>query len=223
VNSTALGDGMLPKIKIVWLSSYPRSGNTLLRAVFNQNFGIKSTSVYENDLGSLSALEEYVGHYEKKVLFSQRDGDTAYIKTHGKPQDSNPAIYIVRHGAAACVSFWRFNNRSLDLADIITGKNWLGLSWSQHIEAWHKRPNTLVLRYEDIVQEFPDSLKKIERFVGMPILHESIPSREKMATVGGKWVQPKISWQFDFPEKYYDLFNKINGPMMKKLGYSFSV
>ena len=35
----------------LFLSSYPRSGNTLLRTVLYQCFNLKSRSVYGNDLG----------------------------------------------------------------------------------------------------------------------------------------------------------------------------
>ncbi len=34
---------------IVWLASYPRSGNTFLRLVLHRLFGVPTYSVYEDD------------------------------------------------------------------------------------------------------------------------------------------------------------------------------
>ncbi len=45
--------------QVIWLASYPRSGNTLLRTVLYQCFGIQSASVYPNDLGGNKALQSY--------------------------------------------------------------------------------------------------------------------------------------------------------------------
>ena len=49
---------------VVWLASYPRSGNTFLRTILWQCFGLRSASIYPKDLGSKKALEDYVGHIE---------------------------------------------------------------------------------------------------------------------------------------------------------------
>ena len=38
----------LDQHQTIWLASYPRSGNTFLRIVLAQVFGLKTASVYEN-------------------------------------------------------------------------------------------------------------------------------------------------------------------------------
>ena len=48
----------------IWLASYPRSGNTFLRTILWHCFGLRSASVYPQDLGGNRALEGYVGHIE---------------------------------------------------------------------------------------------------------------------------------------------------------------
>lgn len=49
---------------IIWLASYPRSGNTYLRTVLWHCFELRSASIYPNDLGGNAGLEEYTGHIE---------------------------------------------------------------------------------------------------------------------------------------------------------------
>lgn len=68
----------------IWLASYPRSGNTLLRTILNHCFGLKSASVYTKDLGGNEKLETYVGHIEhdEKGKLSFPNGVLPLIKTH---------------------------------------------------------------------------------------------------------------------------------------------
>ena len=45
---------------VVWLASYPRSGNTFLRTILWHCFGLRSASVYPKDLGGNRALEAVI-------------------------------------------------------------------------------------------------------------------------------------------------------------------
>lgn len=49
---------------IVWLASYPRSGNTFLRVLFRHVFGIETYSVYNDllDIGSDGDISAVTGH-----------------------------------------------------------------------------------------------------------------------------------------------------------------
>ena len=58
----------LNKLNIIWLASYPRSGNTLLRTVLWHCFGLRSASLYPEDLGGNAALKSYIGHVDHSEL-----------------------------------------------------------------------------------------------------------------------------------------------------------
>ena len=66
-------------MKMVWLASYPRSGNTFLRTILWQCFGLRSASYYRDDLGGNKELEEYVGHIERvpnnEISFPENNGE----------------------------------------------------------------------------------------------------------------------------------------------------
>ncbi len=49
---------------IVWLASYPRSGNTFFRVILNSIFDIKTYSIYDDkgDIGADEKTSETVGH-----------------------------------------------------------------------------------------------------------------------------------------------------------------
>ena len=138
----------MKKQEYLWLASYPRSGNTMLRTVIYNCFGLKTASIYSMDLDGNKALEEYVGHIEHGT-----DGNYLFppnslpmVKTHGRPIDTGPAIYVVRDGRNVCVSMWLFYNKEISLEKIITGKTIFG-TWSAHLQVWRPwdRPYTLLL------------------------------------------------------------------------------
>lgn len=151
---------------IVWLASYPRSGNTLTRTLLHQVFGLETYSEYNDlyDLGSRPDVAASVGHrtYEGRwqdvCADLAADADLHIVKTHGPPQDTRPAIYVVRDARAAIVSQRHFfHNRPLaptpyTMRQLVDGAA-IGGDWSTHLDAWSplQRPRTLLLRYEDLV------------------------------------------------------------------------
>src|ERR1700690_3698791 len=78
---------------IVWLASYPRSGNTMLRAMLRQAFGLKSYSMYDDptDIGMNPAVGKQVGHqslgtsFEEFYLREMSSNKLTLVKTHDKP------------------------------------------------------------------------------------------------------------------------------------------
>ena len=207
----------------VWLASYPRSGNTLLRCVLFRCFGLPSTSVYEQDLGN-RALERAVGHFEPSILPPTLADDTPLlVKTHGPPVDDGPAIYVVRDGRPATVSLWKFygaHRRSpRSLRDVVAGDCTHG-GWSAHLEAWRpwERPDTLLLRYEELTCDLPAVLAKLVGFLERPALGRRVPSRLLMAVMGGRRVHLRSRWRHEFAP-HEALFRARHGAMMRRMGY----
>lgn len=210
------------KPNIIWLASYPRSGNTFLRTILWHCFGLRSASIYPNDLGGKKELESYVGHIEhgpsQKIQFQA--GGLPLLKTHEPPTDANPAIYVVRDGRAASVSLWQFYREKIPLEAIITGQHRFG-TWSNHLTAWKpwERPNTLLIRYEEIASNLPSVLDKISLFLDYTILADKIPDREILTAIDGRWVRAKSEWKSKISDAQLKICNEINKDMLQKLGY----
>ena len=208
--------------QVIWLASYPRSGNTLLRTVLYQCFGIQSASVYPNDLGGNKALQSYIGHIEHEASEDIRlsSGGIYLIKTHEPPHDDNAAIYIVRDGRAACVSLWEFDGRNQPLEAVVSGGHRVG-AWADHLKEWRpwERPNTLLVKYEDIIDDLSMVLERMSQFLHSDITSHRIPSRELIASVDGRWVRMKSDWRNFMTDEQLNLFNQSNGHMMRKMGY----
>jgi hypothetical protein len=210
-------------MNIVWLASYPRSGSTFLRTILWQCFGLRSASIYPNDLGGNSELAKYVGHIEHgpdgKIRFQQ--SDLALVKTHEYPIDANPAIYVVRDGRAAAASLWRFYNGQLSLEDTVEGRHRFG-TWSDHLRAWapYERRDTLLLEYEQMRTDLPATLQEISGFLKKDIVNDTMPSRAVIANADGRWVRPRSSdWRSTLPENQLRRFEELNAAMLAKMRY----
>lgn len=209
-------------MNVIWLASYPRSGNTFLRTILWHCFGLHSASVYPNDLGGNRKLEKYVGHIEHLpgggIQFPV--DSLPLIKTHEYPTDDSPAIYIVRDGRSASVSLWKFYNGTSTLSSIIEGRHRFG-TWGNHIQAWRpwERPNTLLLEYESMRTDVHFTLDKLSAFLGRDVVGCQVPDRATIAGKDGRYVRKPSNWKSDMSITLQHRFIEINEAMMQKLGY----
>jgi len=94
---------------IIWLASYPRSGNTLVRLVLAQVYGYNTYSLYNDpdlrDMGMADILHQK--DFLREGIVEYENAEKPYfVKTHLLPHadDTNKAIYIVRDGRDTLVS-----------------------------------------------------------------------------------------------------------------------
>ena len=209
---------------LIWLASYPRSGNTLLRTVLWQCFGLKTGSVYSQDLGDNLALQNYVGHIEHaadgNIHFPAENANLALVKTHGYPRNTAPAIYVVRDGRAAVASLWQFYQSELSLESVVLGQHRFR-TWSEHLAAWNpwQRPNTLLLRYEDMVNHLPVVLQQLSRFLERDIRQATLPAREQIAAIDGSWVKTDSDWHAVLSGELLTRFTEANAVWLERAGY----
>jgi hypothetical protein len=209
-------------MKPIWLTSYPRSGNTLVRTILYQCLNLKTGSVYSNDLGGNISLENYVGHIEqakdRSITFPEKN--LPIIKTHGYHSGDNFSIYVIRDGRAAAVSLWEFTNPKVPMIDIIEGNHKFG-RWCDHINSWSplSRPNTLLLKYEDILEDLSGTLLILSNFLDCEITNNNLPSREIIADNDGKWVRNKTDWRKILYGSDLERFLEINNSYLEQFGY----
>jgi hypothetical protein len=209
----------------VWLASYPRSGNTYLRAILWSCFGLRSGSVYPDDLQSDLAVAEHVGHFEGAAhgLFSADFLRLPLIKTHEWPSDDRKAIYIVRDGRASCRSFWEFLHASgydLSLDDVIAGRLHFG-SWSGHLLAWDPaaRPNTLLLRFEELTTDFAGTLERLAQFLELRPVSAEPPKLVAARDFRPHWLSPEKKTAGALTPAQETLFRQVHGETMIRFGY----
>lgn len=224
---------------IIWLSSYPRSGNTLVRMMLKRVFGISSHSKYDDKIFTKPGDDSFsaVGHLAMGCSWDafyrdmSESSTPCLVKTHEGPQDDGAAIYVVRNGLTAVASHQQFckifDQQDFSLEELILGIRGPYPSWGAHLDAWDpvRRPRTLILTYESLVNEPERCLDQMADFLKMrkirswsndfDNLHQANPAFFRRGQIepepGG--ISPDTR----------ELFDLIHGDWMAKLGYSDAV
>jgi hypothetical protein len=150
--------------KVVYLVSYPRSGNTLVREYFSILQGRPQRSIYPGDV--VEAADPPMTHALD---------DVAFVKSHRIPADGSPMIYLVRDGRNATLSFLYMaflfgGHHYSDLAEVCEGIARLDAvegSWADHVMQAVRSSETrktLFVRYEDVVSGPEKAIKRMIRF-----------------------------------------------------------
>jgi hypothetical protein len=213
---------------IVWLASFPRSGNSFFRVVCRRLYGLENYSIYPEkhspvDAATLSRMAEASERY--------------LIKTHEMASDSNPAICLVRDGRDALVSLaWYKLSGSAASNTEISEKDFQKAlrneilstefgGWSSNMLSWIRRPEQkVIIRFEDLVKE-PEKITSLalgatgfnvnkKRGGDVPSfdeLHERNPHLYRKGQVGG--------WKAQMPPDLEVLFWKKHSEAMDALGY----
>ncbi|OCQ97437.1 hypothetical protein BCD64_21575 [Nostoc sp. MBR 210] len=163
---------------IIWLASYPRSGNTFLRTIIYQNFGFKTYSIFNHEqehtgqVGEITGHIEYENSWEEFYEKASSSKDIFFVKTHLEPLDDQPCIYVVRDGRMATLSYFyyikNFRQHDSSLLELVLGDDIFG-DWSSHFYKWNpfERNKTLVIKYEDLLNNSVLEIEKISNFISI--------------------------------------------------------
>jgi hypothetical protein len=153
---------------LVWVASFPRSGNTFLRIILHRLYGVRTSTVYDIDGVAERLGEELIGYTERPgSLADMRASDEPhFIKTHRQRDadvdENDPAICLVRDGRDALVSWARQSSEKdpnsyeaeLQAKILRVGTTGTG-SWGNNVLSWLRppAPRSVVLRYEDLIRD----------------------------------------------------------------------
>jgi len=218
---------------IVWLASYPRSGNTLLRLLCWRVFGIDSTAVYYTDKG-LSPLKDegftwFNGPKELRETWG-KDNKLHLLKTHftreseatSKVTPNNiKTLFVVRDGRPATVSFYHYYKDYIGwerpLMDIAKSND-----WSQMLTSWvQDKPNTLMLKYEDVLAAPDKTIDKIAEFLKIKPIGKWVNDFDKCKAKMPLFFRSgnNDKWKSEWSLQLESAFMQANGEWMRKLGY----
>ena len=234
---------------VVWIASYPRSGNTLFRMLLRYGFGASTFSVFDDPLFFADSAAGVIGHEslpDSPDELAER-AELFFIKTHRIPDAGtpHPAIYIVRDGRDSLVSCAHYQmtyggtslGRSIlrrsaarlqrvafrrALRKMVFDRRFGG--WSMNVTAWHERDaRTAVVRFEDLVRDpvGKAAAALAELGVSLEETNEEMPSFESLQT---RW--PGFfrrgrtgSWRDEMPDDIQGVSWQRHGSAMRMLGY----
>jgi len=223
---------------IVWLASYPRSGNTFFRVILNSVFDIKTYSIYDDkgDIGADEKTSKVVGHEflpENFDIQKARDEEkTYYIKTHelldNRVDDNDKVIYLIRDGRESTLSFTKhqntFDNQKKKIIDTIYGNIVLG-SWGEHVNSWNPkyRDNTLLIKFENLIKEPIEYIGLLAEFLQIESLGGRIPTFEELKRINPKFFRSgkTNSWEDIYSDEEHMAFWLKNYNIMADYGYDY--
>ncbi len=226
---------------IIWIASYPRSGNTYMQMLLWHFYGFSPYSVYlEKELAKgehiKKKMQEFWGHIPALLDLTTmaKSSEWYFVKTHEMPHDHFPAIYLVRDGRDAIISYAHFirnfENSNVDietlLYNLISTSDSFG-GWNAHVLHWTQRQEpTVIIKFEDLIQH-PEPLQLVTqtlRTVGCQSFVSSTTSFPTFAELHQKY--PRFfhkgqigRWREELPHKLHELFWKKHKEGMVRMGY----
>jgi DNA repair exonuclease SbcCD ATPase subunit len=223
---------------IVWLASYPRSGNTFFRVILNSIFGIKTYSIYNDrsDIGADEDTSKVVGHeflpQDFDIQKAREEKKVYYIKTHerldSRVDENDKVIYLIRDGREATLSFTKhqnmFSHQNKKLIDTIYGNTFIG-TWGEHVSSWNpkNRENTLLIKFEELTKEPVKFIKTLSLFLDIKPIGDSIPSFEELKKINPRFFRSgkTNSWEDVYTKEEHLSFWFKNYKVMDEYGYDY--
>ena len=219
---------------ILWIASYPRSGNTLCRLVMHSCFGVGSYSDQGNGferpligVGEERGLLEFEGEWDAFYAKASENLELNLIKTHLHPRDDQPAIVVMRDPRSALCSYHHYlreysTHQRFTLEQIVRGEVVYG-DFIEFYRKWMSRPpgTTLLVRYHELVELDNATLNRLAAFTGldlrssMPVDFETLKRSRPAFFRSGK-----TSWGGD-PEwtaEVEAIFQERFAPVMERFG-----
>ncbi len=160
---------------MIWLASFPRSGNTFFRNILFEVYGLESSTF----------------HREENYPMDENYAAYPFVKTHLLPDQlpeehrAAPKVYLVRDGRDALVSLAHHRKDIIEPgtdfytnlleATLALGGSYFG-GWSENVKQWTAEAD-VVIRYEDLIE---DPLREVEKLRKVMDLPE--PNRERLPT-----------------------------------------
>lgn len=213
---------------MIWLVSYPRSGNTFFRNILYHVFGLESQALNLEEKLTITPIDNH--------------GLGPIVKTHLLPHQvsvkkKDVVIYLVRDGRDSVVSrayrkkqmLNKYSNFSVNLVNFIADRK---DSWSGHVESWSKF-TTITINFEDLIREPLVQVERLREHLEMPQgQKDQLPTLQSQKAGEAKYVggQSKSAhkffrkgkvgtWANEIKPRYKWLFYKVHGDTLLRLGY----
>jgi len=190
-------------MNIIWLASYPKSGNTYLRfLIYNYLYAEVSESIeVENKMPDIHKLLSSGRGLNTKLdqsVFSKTH--FCYNTQHPYHKNTHGFIYIIRNPRDVLLSNSRYSgitgNQQIDLKafaqqfiSLMGVPRWKRMkmgTWPEHVATWLSATSQfphLFLKYEDLRKDPFSNLKNIIKFLNLELKEEKLNKAIEMSSL----------------------------------------
>lgn len=221
---------------MIWLASFPRSGNTFFRNILYEVYGLESSAYHQE------TSHPVMNHYDRYPV----------VKTHLLPgqltpsDKAIPAVYLIRDGRDALLSMAHqqknlMGNRAgirktIKEGILASGNSYFG-GWGENMRQWLLRAD-LVIRFEYLIEHPIEAVESLRAIMDLPSPQvQKLPGFEQLKFGNPKYGSSKRrqrgpsadnqffrsgktkGWTEAFDGALHDLFWKYHGPVMELAGY----
>jgi hypothetical protein len=211
---------------LVWVASFPRSGNTFLRIVLNRRYGMPTSVIYDYDGVADRVGGALIGYTDRPAPLAEMraTAEPHFVKTH-RPRDADVdpadhAICLVRDGRDALVSWARMLSEddparfSTMLRRRIEAADGRGTgSWGANVLSWLQppAPHRMLLSYAELIADPAVAVDRVIAVVApglRPDRDAAIPSFDELRRVDAGFFRRGVvgSHRDEFPAHLRELF-----------------
>ncbi|MEW9555958.1 sulfotransferase domain-containing protein [Nonomuraea sp. NPDC050783] len=221
---------------IIWVASFPRSGNTFLRIILKQLYGVRTSTVYDVDGVAARLGPDLIGFEERPSSIEEMraSGKPHFVKTHRqRAGEEDRAICLVRDGRDAMTSWAHLTGApdiEAEIRTMINRRDEVGTgSWGQNVLSWLRppAPHRVMLRYEELIREPRRTVEKaLDRLVPAlrPLPDARVPTFAELHQVDSGFFRRGHTGTHadELTEELHQLFwsRPDNVTAMELLGYS---
>ncbi len=230
------------KRMLIWVASYPRCGNRLIRTALSAGWGFDGPSVFDAAERARAEGKRRLPNPKRdpQIKACREDIGPNFLKTHllAHAGSKDRALLLIRDGRDSLVSYAHFMHQRPALARQRTYEQillWLiergggdfG-SWSQSVDAWTGRSApTEIVRFERLRQ---DPLGIAREGVGLLGVDLGEPAGEMQSLERMREEDPSVvrsgrvgTWRREMPAAAVERFAQLHGETLVRLGYESSV
>lgn len=205
---------------MIWLASYPRSGNKFIQQILHYVYGHQIKTVYEVPFG----VWEIAPTWDGDINFN------GFVKTHELPQsDNTQSVYVVRDPRdviCSQVTYLRHTDKDLQNSStkeivhhILLNKPYGG--WNRNCYEWINRAS-VVLKYEECLIDPIGKLGRVCRLLQLSYtVKGELPIFSELHKSANWYYQKGNSgrWKSELDPELVSLVEFQNKEMMLDMGY----
>lgn len=187
---------------MIWLASFPRSGNTFFRNILHDVYGISSSSYHHQPGIEVDASYREYPVVKTHLLPNQLPKDLQNAKSVYLVRDGRDALVSIAHHRKDIIAPGSNYNRNLLEAIVAYNGSHFG-GWGGNVKAWMDKAD-IIIKYEDLVKDPIGEVSKLSSIIDLPEPNkDNVPTFAKLKDGNAKYGSGARRINKDIPQEEF--------------------